>query len=117
MVYKARWDGENYRVWTKGDLDRWVRAMWINHDAAGYHYAQAQNESLSLGLRQYHSDRCSKTLAKMSRLIGGAKFNDEGMRRDFFRRTDGVLRMTDDQRFVMGDGPVGVLASFGEDGE
>jgi hypothetical protein len=29
--------------------------------------------------------------------------------------TDGVLRMTDDQRFVMGDGPVGVLASFGGD--
>jgi len=109
--------GDPCHIGRRDDLDRWVRGMWINHDAAGYHYAQAENEGLSRGLRQYHADRASATLAKISRLMALAKFRDEGMRREFFRRCDGVTRMTDDQRFVMGDGPVGVLASFGEGGE
>lgn len=106
--------GDPCYIGRRDDLERWVRGMWINHDAAGYHYAQAENESLSRGLREYHADRASATLAKISRLMAKARFATEGMRREFFRRCDGVTRMTDDQRFVMGDGAVGKMAEFAE---
>lgn len=107
--------GDPCYIGRKDDLDRWVKAMWLNHYAAEYHYDQARIEGMSDGLRQHHADRATATMHKMSRLMRLAKFRDVGMRAEFFRRCDGVVRMTDDDRFVMGDGPVGVLASFGED--
>lgn len=107
--------GDPCHIGRKDDLDRWVRGMWINHDAAGYHYAQAENESLSRGLREYHAGRASATLAKIGRLMAMTRFATEGMRREFYQRCDGVTRLTDDQRFVIGDGPVGKMAEFGNE--